>query len=205
MAIAYLFPGQGAQFAGMGQELYNEYPEAREIFDQASQVLGYDAAAVCFDDPDGVINATEYTQPLLLSASMAAYVCWAKEHPHLTPAFVAGLSLGEYTALVAAGSLSFADAVKVARLRGRFMQEAVPNGVGTMAAIIGLEAARVEEICAGVCSPENWVEPANYNCPGQLVVSGHVGAVRAVCQAAKDAGAAKALPLPVSAPFHSRL
>lgn len=205
MKIAYLFPGQGAQFVGMGQELYDAHPEARALFDEASARLGYDAAQVAFEGPDETLNSTEYTQPLLLTACMAAHAVWTRTRPDVRPALMAGLSLGEYAALVAAGSLDFGDAVALTRLRGKLMQETVPQGVGGMAAVMGLDAAEVERLCEEVRTEDAWVQPANYNSPGQLVVSGHLPAVRALCKAAKAAGATRALPLPVSAPFHSRL
>ena len=205
MKIAYLFPGQGAQFVGMVQELYEAHSEARALFDEASARLGYDAARVAFEGPDETLNLTEYTQPLLLTACTAAHAVWTRTRPDVHPALMAGLSLGEYAALVAAGSLGFGDAVALTRLRGKLMQETVPAGVGGMAAVMGLDAAQVERLCAEVRTDDAWVEPANYNSPGQLVVSGHVAAVRALCKAAKAAGATRALPLPVSAPFHSRL
>lgn len=205
MNVAYLFPGQGAQFVGMVRELYEEHSEARDLFGEATARLGYDAAEVAFEGPDETLNRTEYTQPLLLTACMAAHAVWTRMRPGVEPALMAGLSLGEYAALVAAGSLRFGDAVELTRLRGRLMQDTVPHGVGGMAAIMGLEAAEVERLCAEVRTADAWVEPANYNSPGQLVVSGHLAAVRALCKAAKAAGAARALPLPVSAPFHSRL
>lgn len=205
MTVAYLFPGQGAQFVGMVQELYETRPEARALFDEASARLGYDAAQVAFEGPDETLNRTEYTQPLLLTACMAVHAVWTRARPDVEPALMAGLSLGEYAALVAAGSLNFGDAVALTRLRGKLMQETVPHGVGGMAAVMGLDAAEVERLCAELRTDEAWVEPANYNSPGQLVVSGHLPAVRALCKAAKAAGATRALPLPVSAPFHSRL
>ncbi|HEX8431250.1 MAG TPA: ACP S-malonyltransferase [Longimicrobium sp.] len=205
MKAAYLFPGQGAQFVGMTRELYDTRPEARALFEEASERLGYDAAKIAFAGPDELLNSTEYTQPLLLTACMAAHAAWTREHPEFRPEYMAGLSLGEYAALVAAGSLDFGDAVALTRLRGKLMQETVPQGVGGMAAVMGLDAAEVERLCAEIRTPEAWVEPANYNSPGQLVVSGHIPAVRALCKAAKEAGAKRALPLPVSAPFHSRL
>lgn len=205
MTVAYLFPGQGAQFVGMSQELYETRPEARALFEEASARLGYDAAQVAFGGPDETLNRTEYTQPLLLTACMAAHAVWTRERADVSPTLMAGLSLGEYAALVAAGSLGFGDAVALTRLRGKLMQETVPQGVGGMAAVMGLDAAEVERLCAEVRTDDAWVEPANYNSPGQVVVSGHIPAVRALCKAAKAAGAARALPLPVSAPFHSRL
>ena len=205
MTVAYLFPGQGAQFVGMAQELYDAHPEARAFFDEASARLGYDAARVAFEGPDETLNSTEYTQPLLLTACMAAHAVWTRTRPDVRPAVMAGLSLGEYAALVAAESLDFGDAVALTRLRGKLMQDTVPRGVGGMAAVMGLDAAEVERLCEEVRTDDAWVEPAKYNSPGQLVVSGHLPAVRALCKAAKAAGATRALPLPVSAPFHSRL
>lgn len=205
MTIAYLFPGQGAQFVGMGRELHDARPEARAVFDEASAALGYDAAELCFEGPDERLNSTEFTQPMLLTVCIAAHQAWRAARPDVQPGVMAGLSLGEYAALVAAGSLGFADAVVLTRLRGRLMQETVPRGVGGMAAIMGLDGEVVERLCAEIRTDDAWVEPANYNSPGQLVVSGHLPAVRALCKAAKEAGAARALPLPVSAPFHSRL
>ena len=205
MSLAYLFPGQGAQFVGMARELYDARPDVRVLFEEASDRLGYAAAEAAFEGPDELLNSTEYTQPLLLTASVAAHAAWTAERPDAAPEFMVGLSLGEYSALVAAGSLAFGDAVALTRLRGRLMQETVPRGLGGMAAVMGLEGAEVERLCAEVRTDDAWVELANYNSPGQLVVSGHLGAVRELCRAAKAAGATRALVLPVSAPFHSRL
>ncbi len=205
MKTAFLFPGQGAQFVGMVRELYEARPEARALFEEAGDRLGYDAAQIAFEGPDETLNSTEYTQPLLLTASLAAHAVWTADRPDVSPDFLLGLSLGEYAALVAAGSLEFGDALLLTRLRGRLMQETVPRGVGGMAAVMGLEGHEVERLCAEVRTDDAWVEPANYNSPGQLVVSGHLPAVRELCKAAKSAGATRALVLPVSAPFHSRL
>lgn len=204
MALGLLFPGQGAQFVGMGQELYDAYPEARAVFEEASDALGFDVPKICFEGPDEVLNATAFTQPVLLTACIAAYMVWSRR-VSCPVKLAAGLSLGEYAALVAAKSLSFADAVELTRLRGVAMQEAVPRGVGAMAAIIGLEASTVEQICGEVSTPDVWAQPANYNCPGQIVISGHTAAVKAACAAAKAGGATRALVLPVSAPFHTPL
>jgi [acyl-carrier-protein] S-malonyltransferase len=205
MSFAFVFPGQGTQAVGMCQEFYQASGAARRVFEDASRVLGYDVAEVCFEDPDDVLNSTEYTQPVLLTACVAAYEAFRERCPKVVPSFVAGLSLGEYAALVATGCIDFRDAVRVTRLRGKAMQEAVPKGVGGMAAIVGLDAVMVRQLCSQVSTSVNWVEPANYNCPGQVVVSGHLQAVRLLCSYAKQAGATKGLLLPVSAPFHNQL
>lgn len=202
---AYLFPGQGSQFVGMGKDLYDMYAEARQVFAAASDSLGYDMAELCFQGPDEVLNATEFTQPALLTVCVATHSVWNTRFLSKPPDYMAGLSLGEYAALVVAGCLDFADAVRLARLRGKYMQEAVPKGVGTMAAVMGLDSSVVEQLCENIRTESHWVEAANFNSPGQVVVSGHVAAVRSVCKVAKEAGASKAIPLPVSAPFHSRL
>jgi [acyl-carrier-protein] S-malonyltransferase len=205
MNIALVFPGQGAQYAGMGLDLYEAYPIVRALYEEASATLGYDVPLLCFDDPDEVISQTEYTQPLLLTACVAAYETLRNHVPSLSPCFVAGLSLGEYAALVVASCLSFTDALRLAQIRGRIMQEAVPVGTGAMAAIIGLDATIVEQLCSELSTADGLVQPANYNCPGQIVVSGHTPKVRSICRLARERGAAKAVLLPVSAPFHSRL
>jgi [acyl-carrier-protein] S-malonyltransferase len=197
--IGFLLPGQGAQYVGMGRELYERWPAARATYAQASAVLGYDIARLCFEGPAEELRRTERTQPALLVTSIAAYRVLA-EHG-IEPALAAGLSLGEYSALVIAGALGFDEAVALVEKRGRFMQEAVPEGQGGMAAILGLPAETVERLCreaAGV----GVVEPANYNCPGQLVVSGQVEAVRRCVELATVAGARRAVMLEVSAPFH---
>lgn len=200
--IAFVFPGQGAQYVGMGKSLYEAYPEAQEVFDQATEALGYDMAKLCFDGPEEALRITENTQPTILTASVAALRALASHG--ITPDVVAGLSLGEYSALVAAEALAFEDAVRLVRTRGKLMQEEVPDGVGGMAAILGLEDAEVELACeraqvAGV------VQPANYNCPKQLVIAGELNAVTRAVEEAKAIGAKKAVMLPVSAPFHTVL
>lgn len=203
MKWAFLFPGQGAQHVGMGLELARRYESARRIFELADQVLGVSLSQICFSGPSQALNLTENTQPALVTVSIAAWT--VLDDAGIEPSVVAGLSLGEYAALVASGSLEFAEAVRIVRNRGRYMQECVPEGVGGMAAIIGLDPPSVLDVCREVSSQSQWVEPANYNGPGQVVISGHAGAVNLARQKALEAGAKKAVALPVSAPFHSRL
>jgi [acyl-carrier-protein] S-malonyltransferase len=200
--IAFLFPGQGAQKPGMGQALAEAYPECRELFAAADRALETPLSRVCFEGTEEQLALTETTQPAILTVSVAALR--ALEARGLRPAAAAGHSLGEYSAHVAAGTLSFEDAVRSVRLRGRFMQEAVPAGQGAMAAILGLAPARVAEICAEAAGTEV-VGPANMNGPGQVVIAGHAGAVQRASEAARHAGAKRAVPLPVSAPFHCSL
>ncbi|MEW5785393.1 MAG: ACP S-malonyltransferase [Bacillota bacterium] len=200
--IAFLFPGQGSQFVGMGRELYEHFPAARAVFEQAATVLGEELLRIIFSGPVEELQKTENTQPAILTTSLA--VCRVMETLGIPAAGAAGLSLGEYSALVAAGALSFEDALPLVRNRGRFMQEAVPLGKGTMAAVMGLPADKVEAVCreagrAGV------VTPANYNCPGQIVISGEVTAVNLASELARQAGAKKVTELKVSAPFHCPL
>ena len=202
--VAVVFPGQGAQYVGMGRDLYERFPEARATFEEASQAAGFDVARLCFEGPEDQLQLTEFQQPALLTVGIA---CWRVLAARgLEADMAAGLSLGEYGALVLAGVLDFADAVRVVRLRGRFMQEAVPPGQGAMAALLGLEAPQVEAICRELMAAgAGVVEPANYNCPGQIVVAGERAAVEAAVERARAAGARKAVVLPVSAPFHCRL
>ena len=202
MAIAFLFPGQGAQYAGMGKELYDAYPVVRDIFDQADALLNEPLSMLCFEGPEGDLMLTENTQPGILTFSTA--VSELLKSKGIQPSAAAGLSLGEYGALVCAGALSFEDALPLVRKRGRFMQEAVPAGKGTMAAILGLSAETLTA-CLEAAADAGTVTIANYNCPGQLVISGTVQAVEKACTLAKEAGAKRALPLPVSGPFHSPL
>ncbi len=199
---AVFFPGQGSQALGMGKELAQHYPAARQTFAEADEVLGYSLSQVCFEGPEEKLRLTEITQPAILTTSVAAF-CVLKERG-LIPDFVAGHSLGEYSAHVAAGTMSFADAVRTVRNRGKYMQEAVPVGVGAMAAILGMELEKVTQVCAdaaqgGVC------EAANINSPEQIVVSGHTAAVERAVKLAEERGAKKAKLLPVSAPFHCSL
>jgi [acyl-carrier-protein] S-malonyltransferase len=200
--FALLFPGQGAQYVGMGKELYENYQSVKILFDKANDILKEDITNLCFNGPEDELMKTENTQPAILLVSIAAMTV-LREHG-FTPTMAAGLSLGEYGALVAAGVLDLEDALPLVRKRGQFMQEAVPFGVGAMAAIIGLSTEKVEECCR-LAQNEGMVSPANYNCPGQIVVSGYKPAVEKVCALAKDMGAKRALMLAVSAPFHSPL
>ncbi len=201
--IAFVFPGQGSQYAGMGKELAENFPVAREVFAEANDALGFDLARLCYDGPEDELRLTTNTQPAILTTSIAALRVLAQE-TGLVPDYAAGHSLGEYSALVCAGALGFADAVRTVRLRGAFMQEAVPVGVGAMAAILGLEGADLEAVCQQAAQGEI-VGPANFNSPGQVVIAGHAGAVERAMELAKARGAKRALPLPVSAPFHCAL
>ncbi|OPL08044.1 MAG: ACP S-malonyltransferase [delta proteobacterium ML8_F1] len=200
--IAFIFPGQGAQYPGMGKEIHEAFPVAREVFDRASAVLGYDMAKVCFQGTEEDLRQTEITQPAILTVSYAmARVLLEKG---VRPGALAGLSLGEYSALVLGGALSFDEALGVVVRRGKIMQEEVPAGRGMMAAILGLENHLVETACQ---SASSWgiVEPVNYNCPGQLVIAGEVEAVTKGMEIAKSLGAKKTVALKVSAPFHTSL
>jgi [acyl-carrier-protein] S-malonyltransferase len=201
--IAFIFPGQGSQYPGMGKELAGNFSAARLVFEEANDALGEDLASLCFNGPEEDLKLTANTQPAILTTSIAALRV-VQEETGLAPAFAAGHSLGEYSALVCAGALSFADAVRTVRQRGRFMQEAVPVGVGAMAAIIGLEAEALDEVCREAARGEV-VSPANFNSPGQVVIAGHAAAVARAVDLAKERGAKRALPLPVSAPFHCAL
>lgn len=201
--VAFIFPGQGSQFPGMGKDLADNFAVAREIFEEANDSLGFDIAKLCFEGPESDLQLTANTQPAILTVSIAAQRVIAGECG-LTPSFAAGHSLGEYSALVCAGALPFCDAVATVRQRGLFMQEAVPVGVGTMAAIIGLDRTDLEDVCQQAAAGEV-VAPANFNSPGQVVIAGHVAAVERAMNLAKERGAKRALALPVSAPFHCSL
>ncbi len=199
---AFVFPGQGSQSVGMGRELFENFKVAREIFEEADDTLRFPISALCFQGPEESLKLTENTQPAILTTSVAALRV-LREEKGATARLVAGHSLGEYSALVSSGALHFADAVQMVRLRGRFMQEAVPVGEGAMAAVLGMERDQVEKICQDEASGEV-LSPANFNCPGQIVISGHAKAVERAIERIKKEGK-KAVPLPVSAPFHSAL
>jgi len=200
--IAFLFPGQGSQQVGMGRELASLYPVAKETFDEADAALGYSLSQLCFEGPEDQLKLTEITQPAILTVSVAAWRVLQSQG--LTPTYVAGHSLGEYSAHVAAGTISFTDAVQTVRNRGKYMQEAVPVGVGAMAAILALPADQVEQICAESAQGEV-CQAANLNSPDQTVISGNKAAVERAAVLAKERGAKRALILPVSAPFHCAL
>jgi [acyl-carrier-protein] S-malonyltransferase len=200
--LAFLFPGQGSQAIGMGKELAEKYAIARQTFDEADEILGHRLSQVCFEGPDEHLRLTEITQPAILTASVAAWRIL--DEKGLKPAFVAGHSLGEYSAHVAAGTLSFADAVRTVRHRGKYMQEAVPVGVGTMAAILGMEFEKVTAVCRDAAQGQV-CDPANINSPDQIVISGHTAAVERATMLADERGAKRAKVLPVSAPFHCSL
>ena len=209
MPIAFIFPGQGSQYVGMGQALAQAYPAAREVLDEADAALGGGLAALMAEGPEDQLRKTANTQPAILAVSIAAHRVFVKESGgrFQLPLFYAGHSLGEYSALVAAGALSLSDAVRAVRARGTFMQEAAPPGEGAMAAILGLDPVLVAEACKEAQSqePGRVVEPANYNSPEQTVIAGHADAVDRAIAACKARGAKRALPLPVSAPFHCSL
>lgn len=200
--IAFIFPGQGAQYVGMGLEFYNNIPESREIFERANMALGFDIANLCFKGSKEELDKTENTQPAILSTSIAALK--ALESYGIKAEVTAGLSLGEYSALVYSGVLGFEEAVTLVKKRGGFMQEAVPQGVGGMAAIIGLKSEDIYDICKE-CSAVGVVEPANFNCPGQIVIAGETKALDKAMELSKIKGAIKVVKLDVSGPFHSSM
>jgi [acyl-carrier-protein] S-malonyltransferase len=200
--VAFIFPGQASQYSGMGKELADKYSAARAVFEEADKALAFSLSKMCFEGTEDDLKLTANTQPAILTVSVAAQRVLAEKG--VTPDFVAGHSLGEYSALVAAGSLSFADAVKLVRKRGTYMQEAVPAGQGSMAAIMGLSPAVVLDLCKHAAQGEI-CSPANLNSPEQTVISGHAGAVKRAVETASQSGAKRAVVLAVSAPFHSEL
>jgi len=202
MKIAFLFPGQGSQYVGMAKEFIENFAESREVFDVASSVLGYDLLQLCMHGPVETLNLTENTQPAILATSIA--ILRPLERRGLTPEAAAGHSLGEYTAITAAGGFELKDSISLVRKRGRYMQEAVPEGTGLMAAILGMERQDVEKTCHEA-SKNGIVAPANYNSPGQIVIAGEKKAVEKAMELAKAGGAKKVIPLAVSVPSHSPL
>ncbi len=201
-AIGFLFPGQGSQSVGMGRGLYEAFPAVRAVYEEASSILGYDVAQLCFEGPVERLNLTEHTQPALLVSSAAALK--ALEPAGLTPLAVAGHSLGEYSAVFAAGGLSFRDTVALVQKRGRYMAEAVPPGTGLVAALLGLSADIVRAVCQEAASA-GVVAAANFNSPGQVVIAGEKAAVERAIEIAKSKGCKKVIPLPVSVPVHTPL
>ena len=201
---AFIFPGQGSQSVGMLVDLASTEAEVIQTFAEASDVLGRDCWQLVSQGPEVELNKTEWTQPMMLAADIAIWRIYQRLGGTM-PAFVAGHSLGEYAALVAAEAMRFADAIQIVHLRGQLMQQAVPAEVGAMAAILGLEDAQVEQICTEISSDESTVVPANYNAPGQLVIAGHAAAVEQAIESCKNAGARRAMSLPVSVPSHSPL
>lgn len=199
---AFVFPGQGSQFVGMGKDLYDNNPLAKELFDKADEILGFKITEIMFAGIDEQLKQTNVTQPAVFLHSVISALCLGDE---FAPAMVGGHSLGEFSALVAVGALSFEDGLRLVAARANAMQKACEANPGTMAAIIGLPDEKVEEVCAEVSTDGNIVVAANYNCPGQLVISGNTDAINAACEKLKEAGAKRALPLKVGGAFHSPL
>jgi len=203
--LALVFPGQGSQQVGMGREIYEVSPAAASVFDAADRALGFELSTLCFEGPESELMRTEIQQPAILTTSIALLRALEERAP-VEPAFVAGHSLGEYSALVAAGALGFAEAVVLVNARGRFMQEAVPEGVGAMAAVMGMGPDEVADVCAEIAAgSDQVVAPANFNSPQQTVIAGHAAAVERACSRAEELGAKRTVALPVSAPFHCAL
>jgi [acyl-carrier-protein] S-malonyltransferase len=200
--IAFIFPGQGSQYVGMGKELYDHFPEAQKIFDEADNALGFKISDLCFFGPDYELMKTENTQPAILTVSIAALKIL--ERHGIKADYTAGLSLGEYASMVYAGAMDFSDAVKLVKKRGKFMQEAVPEGKGKMAALIGISREDAVRLCNDI-GKNGILECANFNCPGQIVIGGDAETVEKAVVAAKDYGSKKSIILPVSAPFHTSM
>ncbi len=200
---AFIFPGQGSQFSGMGKDMADTFPVARQIFEEADDALGLKLSAICFTGSEDELKLTANTQPAILTASIAVLKV-VQQETGLAADYLAGHSLGEYSALVCSGTMTFADAVRTVRARGTFMQEAVPVGTGTMAAMLSVEKEELEDICREAAQGEV-VSPANFNSPGQIVIAGATGAVNRAIEIAKARGFRKSMLLPVSAPFHCAL
>lgn len=203
MSLALVFPGQGSQSIGMLNALFEDYPQVKQTFDEASEVLGYDLWQVVSSGPEEKLNSTDVTQPAMLASGVAVWKLWNEKNGE-QPVCMAGHSLGEYTALVCSGVIAFKDAIKLVSSRGKYMQEAVPKGTGAMAAILGLDDDVVRDVCS-TASGEEIVEAVNYNSPGQVVIAGHTGAVEKATELAKEKGAKRAVILPVSVPSHCQL
>ena len=198
--VAFIFPGQGAQYVGMGKDLYENFSEAKEIFDKANDIAGFDLKGLCFDGPKDKLSTTNFSQPAILVTSIASLACLKTSLPDINVKAALGLSLGEYTALVSAGAIKFEDALKLVKARGQFMEEASKENPGKMASIIGLDKNIVEDICK-----EAGCDIANLNCPGQVVVSGKSNTIEECARLAKEKGAKRSIILEVSGPFHSSL
>ncbi len=201
MKTAFVFPGQGSQYVGMGKDIFDNFDEAKDVYKIAAAALKYDIGTLSFEGPADELNRTVRTQPALVTAGYAAFKVISSKG--INPEFVAGHSLGEYTALAASGTAEFADVVKLTEKRGQFMQETVPEGIGLMAAVIGLDREKVAEVCSSAKS--GYVAPANYNSPGQIVIAGEKAAVEEAMKLAKEAGAKRAIALAVSVPSHCNM